>query len=99
MPSGSTRSYYLLVPAMLCLLTGEAAVRAQLSSKDAEVTKWAYLTPKRSPVPRVQNAGRVQNPIDAFIFAQLEANGLTLSRPADKLTLLRRVTFDLTGLP
>jgi hypothetical protein len=47
----------------------------------------------------VHQSGWVANPIDAFILAKLEANKLSLSRRADRLTLLRRVTFDLTGLP
>src|SRR5262249_9192524 len=41
----------------------------------------------------------VVNPIDAFILHALEEEGLSPNRPADKLSLLRRVTFDLTGLP
>ena len=44
-------------------------------------------------------ADRVVNPVDAFLLAKLEAKGLSYSVEADKLTLLRRMTFDLTGLP
>ena len=44
-------------------------------------------------------ADRVVNPVDAFLLAKLEAKGLSYSAEADKLTLLRRMTFDLTGLP
>src|SRR5439155_11128488 len=60
---------------------------------------WAFRTPQRPAVPTVQARGRIRNPIDAFVLAALEAKGLTLSPEADRLTLLRRVTFDLTGLP
>ncbi len=58
---------------------------------------WAFVAPKRPALPQVAN--RTGNPIDAFVRAKLAAQGLALSDPADKLALLRRVTFDLTGLP
>ncbi|HLK60651.1 MAG TPA: PSD1 and planctomycete cytochrome C domain-containing protein, partial [Chthonomonadaceae bacterium] len=60
---------------------------------------WAYIKPVRPQVPRVKTAGWVRNPIDAFVLAQLEKEGLKPSPEADKITLLRRVTLDLTGLP
>jgi hypothetical protein len=47
----------------------------------------------------VRDRDRVETPVDAFIVARLEKGGLSLAPPADRLTLLRRVTFDLTGLP
>ncbi len=60
---------------------------------------WPFCPPQRPAVPVVANATWVANPIDAFILAKLESQGLTPNQPADRLTLLRRVTFDLTGLP
>ena len=66
-------------------------------------THWAFVPPKRPAVPptrlRLAATGTVRNPIDAFVLARLEKDGLKPSPPADKLTLLRRVTLDLTGLP
>src|SRR4051794_33840508 len=58
-----------------------------------------FQPPRRPPVPAVRDAAWVRNPIDAFILARLEAKSLVPSSPADRLRLLRRVTFDLTGLP
>jgi mono/diheme cytochrome c family protein len=57
---------------------------------------WAYQPLRRPPVP---TAVGTTNPIDAFIGAKLEALGLNPAPPADRRTLIRRVTFDLTGLP
>jgi hypothetical protein len=62
-------------------------------------THWAYVPPKRPDPPAVGNQGWIRNPIDNFILAKLESEGLKPSPEADKATLLRRVTFDLTGLP
>jgi hypothetical protein len=53
---------------------------------------------RRAP-PRVAAAGWPVHPVDAFVLARLEAHGLRPAAPADRLTLLRRVTFGLTGLP
>ena len=60
---------------------------------------WAFVPPKQPAVPKVKAGGWVRNPIDAFVLARLEREGLNPSLAADKATLLRRVTFDLTGLP
>src|SRR5262245_57788344 len=62
-------------------------------------THWAYSPPKRFPLPTVKNATWVKNPIDNFILARLEREGLKASAEAEKTTLLRRLSFDLTGLP
>src|SRR5262245_23649853 len=62
-------------------------------------THWAYLPPQRPAVPPVKNKAWPRNPIDKFILAWLEREGLAPSPEADKVTLIRRVTLDLTGLP
>jgi hypothetical protein len=62
-------------------------------------THWSFVPPKRVPPPTVVTKTWVKNPIDQFILARLEQEHLTPSAEADKTTLLRRVTFDLTGLP
>ena len=63
------------------------------------VTHWAYDPVKRPPVPAVKQAGWTRNEIDRFILARLEKEGLNPSAIADKVTLIRRATLDLTGLP
>ena len=70
----------------------------QLESKTAS-DYWAYSLLKRPQVPSVQATDWVSNPIDAFILARLEAHGLIPAAPASKLTLIRRIYYDLTGLP
>ncbi len=60
---------------------------------------WAYQPVQHPAVPPVKNTTWIQSPIDHFILARLEATNLTPNPLADKRTLLRRVTFDLTGLP
>ena len=63
---------------------------------DEGAKHWAFTPIKKSTVPP-KNVG--ENPIDTFITAKLANKGLTLSPPADAHTLIRRITFDLTGLP
>jgi len=60
---------------------------------------WSLSPPRRPEPPSVKQAAPVRNPIDAFIIARLEKEGLSPSPEADKVTLIRRVTLDLTGLP
>jgi hypothetical protein len=60
---------------------------------------WAFTPPTRLALPRVQNTSWVRNAIDNFALARMEAEGLKPSPQADKSTLIRRVTLDLTGLP
>ena len=60
---------------------------------------WAYVAPARPDPPQVQNETWARNPIDRFVLKRLEREGLQPSAEAAKATLLRRVTFDLTGLP
>jgi hypothetical protein len=68
-----------------------------VSDKDRDF--WSYRPPQPVKAPTVRHATRVRNPIDAFVFQKLEARGLTPGPEADRLTLLRRASFDLTGLP
>ncbi len=60
---------------------------------------WAYIAPERPAAPKVNNQSWARNPIDNFILARLEKEGLKPSPEADKGTLLRRAFLDLTGLP
>jgi hypothetical protein len=60
---------------------------------------WSYIVPDRPPVPTVKNKTWPRNGIDRFILARLETEGLKPTREADKITLIRRLSFDLTGLP
>ena len=60
---------------------------------------WLLHKPVAPAIPQVKNAAWVVNPIDAFVLQKLEANGMTPAPPASKRALLRRVYFDLIGLP
>lgn len=61
---------------------------------------WSFTAPQRPPVPEVtQHAARSTNPVDAFIVSRLVQENLTPSPEADRHTLIRRLSLDLTGLP
>ncbi|MFN3650149.1 MAG: PSD1 and planctomycete cytochrome C domain-containing protein [Armatimonadota bacterium] len=67
--------------------------------KAAEAPHWAFLPVRPQRPPAVKDSAWARNPIDAFLRARLEAAGLPPAAPADRRTLIRRVTFDLIGLP
>ncbi|MBX7166249.1 MAG: PSD1 and planctomycete cytochrome C domain-containing protein [Pirellulales bacterium] len=60
---------------------------------------WAFVAPQRPEPPAVQNASWPRNEIDRFVLARLEAGALAPAAEADRATLVRRLTLDLTGLP
>jgi hypothetical protein len=60
---------------------------------------WSFIPPTRSAIPETKDRGWARNPIDRFILNRIEKEGLRPSEEADKPTLIRRVTYDLTGLP
>jgi hypothetical protein len=60
---------------------------------------WAFVTPQQVPLPKVRNAAWPRNPIDYFILARLETEGLAQAPEADRYVLIRRLCLDLTGLP
>ena len=66
---------------------------------DSAPTHWAFQPPKAQALPDVKDAAWVKTDIDRFILAKLEAAGLKPAPHADRRTLIRRTTFDLTGLP
>ena len=63
------------------------------------VDHWAFKAPVRPAAPAVKNAAWARNPIDAFVLAQLEGLNIGPSPEADRATLIRRLHFDLTGIP
>jgi hypothetical protein len=65
----------------------------------AQPTHWAFRPPLRPQPPTVRTPEQARTAIDRFVLAALEAKGLSLAPEADRVTLIRRVSFDLTGLP
>jgi hypothetical protein len=72
---------------------------AQTTAATDVVEHWAYVKPVRPPLPAVARDGWVRTPIDRFVLARLDKEQLAPAPEADRHTLLRRVTLDLTGLP
>ncbi len=68
-------------------------------AQGAEYTPhWAFIKPKNLPLPKVKTSQWVRNPIDAFVLARLEKEGIPASAEADRATLIRRLSLDLTGI-
>ena len=78
----------------------QAAAVPEVGNREKPKTDhWAYLPPRRPPVPKVQDRAWLRNPLDAFVLAKLEDGGIQPSPEADRATLIRRVSLDLIGLP
>jgi hypothetical protein len=77
---------------------GAAYPAAMAKAKKKGANHWAFQAVKRPELPEVVGKGWVRNGVDAFVLAKLEAAKLAPSGEADRATLLRRVTLDLTGL-
>ena len=77
---------------------GGQAASAQEETKPVRHSHWAFNPPEKAPLPKVKNPAEVRNPIDAFVLAKLDAEGIEPSPEADRATLIRRLSLDLTGL-
>jgi len=78
---------------------GAWAVAGDLPFTKEQRNHWAYQKVQKPAVPAVKRRVRVKTPIDAFVLEKLEGKGLAPAPRADRVTLIRRATFDLTGLP
>jgi hypothetical protein len=87
-----------LLPVLLLLAAAPAAA-AEKSIAERARTHWAFQPVRRPAVPAVRNAAWPQTPIDHFLLVRMEAAGVSPAPRADRATLLRRITLDLTGLP
>ncbi len=99
---GAGWAVLLLSPAPTCAAADDKPAPA--SAATTPVAKdprehWAFKAPVRPPLPKVKNRQWARNEIDAFVLARLEKEGLAPSPEADKITLLRRLSLDLIGLP
>ncbi|MEO5820665.1 MAG: PSD1 and planctomycete cytochrome C domain-containing protein [Vicinamibacteraceae bacterium] len=77
--------------------SGEAKIAEAVLTRGKD--HWAFKRPVRPTPPAVKNTAWARSPIDAFVLARLDKEGLVPAPEADKATLLRRVSLDLTGLP
>ena len=93
-------AYVMPVPSSHLSLTAKEKAILVKWIEDGAVYQphWAFVKPEKPPVPAVKNGIHIINPIDNFIFSRLQEEQLLPSAEADKETLLRRVSLDLTGL-
>lgn len=89
----------LLVLTLLCARPGMAAPAPAPTKATAPKTPWSFLPLRESPPPKVRNAQWPQSQIDHFLLAKMEKAGMKPAPPADPRALIRRLHFDLTGLP
>jgi hypothetical protein len=76
-----------------------AVNEASNNAIDIAKTHWAFQPVHEPPAPPVSQVDWIRGPVDAYVLARLEAVGIAPGNPADKRTIIRRATIDLTGLP
>lgn len=94
-----TRSQILYRLASVAVAIATVVVAAAPDARTKAGSHWAFQAPGHFPLPEVRDSGWSQNPIDRFILARLDRAGIAPSPEADRSTLIRRLTFDLLGLP
>src|SRR5437762_2203422 len=98
----SKKSLLAFLSAALILWAADETIAPLGTYTAAERRHWAFQPRKDTPPPTFADAAAkawVKTPVDAFILARLRRAGLKPAPAADRATLIRRVTFDLTGLP
>ena len=102
-----TVTVFSLIQAALIIARAASSPAAKQGDSDADALRasgkaavhWAFVAPRLPAVPQVINRRWLRNPIDAFVLARLEKEGLAPSPEADRRTLIRRLCLDLLGLP
>src|SRR5690242_13479155 len=78
---------------------GEGGEPSEPAFSARQQSHWAFHPPVRPALPPVRDLAWIRTPVDAFILARLDRAGLRPTESAGRAALLRRVSFDLTGLP
>lgn len=81
----------------LFAITNSDLVEPEITERD--LSHWSFQLVKDQPPPAIENSGQVRNSVDKFILSRLETKGLGLMPAANRYTLIRRLSFDLRGLP
>jgi hypothetical protein len=89
----------LSLPTLVLTALSLAAEPVEPPFSTRQQAHWAFRVPVRPAVPAVHDRAWIQTPVDTFILARLDQARLRPAEPANRATLLRRITFDLTGLP
>ncbi len=84
---------------LVTLMSIAATAHADREITDTDRQFWSFKKPVRAPLPAVTQKARVRTPIDAFVLAKLEAQGQAFKPDTDRNTLIRRLSFDMLGLP
>jgi uncharacterized protein DUF1553/uncharacterized protein DUF1549 len=98
LPCCSKRVTAVLFAALACAVVNAALAGTKTTPRSA-VDHWAFRRIARPAVPAIKHWEQARTPVDAFVLAALEQKNLSLGPYSDRATLLRRLTFDLIGLP